>query len=87
MLMERNGLALVLFLHYLLEISKWMSPGRQDIAISKKISNKARSIWSGFRKTEEMKQIVTFQKLDSSGAKFKMKLASSIWEKQIKTMK
>ena len=50
MLMERNGLALVLFLHYLLEISKWMSPGRRDIAISKKISNKARSIWSGFRK-------------------------------------
>lgn len=38
-------------------------------------------------KTEEMNQIVTFQKLDSSGAKFKMKLASSICEKQIKTMK
>lgn len=35
MLMARNGLALELFVHYLYEITKWMSPGRQDIAISK----------------------------------------------------
>ena len=77
MLMVRNGLALVLFLHYLLEISKWMSPN----------STKLGQYEAVLEKTEEMKQIVTFQKLDSSGAKFKMKLASSIWEKQIKTMK
>jgi len=62
MLMERNGLALVLFLHYLLEISKWMSPGRQDIAISKKISNKARSIWSGFRKDRRNEKNCNFSK-------------------------
>ena len=77
MLMERNGLALVLFLHYLLEISKWMSPN----------STKLGHYEAVLEKTEEMRQIVTFQKLDSSGAKFKMKLASSIWEKQIKPMK
>jgi len=48
------------------------------LRLAKKFRTKLGQYEAVLEKTEEMKKIVTFQKLDSSGAKFKMKLASSI---------